>query len=203
MSEERIILEKAFEFHGHICWASTAGVKAGIAALKKLDVHRTGSSDELHCILEIGDNHGAQCFADGVQYATGCTLGKGNIEKTGWGKLAFTLIDKKNQKSIRISYKPGRHEMIAKSLFMRKRGQGIPPTQIPKEEAMEMADIIWDAPESEVLLIGDVQDYEWRDDFGEIMGLIPCSQCGEMVSKVYLRVVGKAHMCIPCSGYDR
>ena len=200
---EKDILKKAFEFHGHICWASAAGVRAGIAALRELSVQRTGSSGELHCILEIGDNHGAQCFADGVQYATGCTLGKGNIEKAGWGKLALTLIDKKKEKSVRVSYNPGRHKMIAESDFMRKRGQGIPPTQIPAEEAWAMADIVWEAPESEVLTIESVQDYNWGDDFGEIMGLVPCSQCGELVSKVYLRVVGEAHMCIPCSGYDR
>ena len=200
---DKEILKKAFEFHGHICWASAAGVRAAMAALRELSVQRTGSSGELHCILEIGENHGAQCFADGVQYATGCTLGKGNIEKAGWGKLALTLIDKKKEKAVRVSYKPGRHKMIAESDFMRKRGQGIPPTQIPAEEAWAMADIIWDAPETEVLTIDSVRDYEWGDDFGEIMGLVPCSQCGELVSKVYLRVVGDAHMCILCSGYER
>jgi len=30
---------------------------------------------------------------DGVQYGTGCILGKGNIEKAGWRKLAMILID--------------------------------------------------------------------------------------------------------------
>lgn len=200
---DKSVLERAFEFHGHICWASAAGVRAGLAALRELGVQRTGSSGELHCRLEIGENHGAQCFADGVQYATGCTLGKGNIEKTGLGKLALTLIDKKKEKAVRVSYKPGRHKMIAESAFMQKRGQGIPPTEIPKEEAWAMADIVWDAPESEVLSIGEVQDAEWGEDFGEIMGLMPCSQCGELVSKVYLRVVGDAYMCIPCSGYER
>ncbi len=200
---DKEVLKKAFEFHGHICWASAAGVRAGLAALRELDVQRTGSSDELHCKVEIGENHGAQCFADGVQYVTGCTLGKGNIEKTGWGKLALTLIDKKIEKAVRISYKPGRHKMIAESSFMRKRGQGVPPTQIPPEEAWEMADIVWEAPESEVLTVGSVQEYRWEDDFGEIMGLTPCSHCGELVSKVYLRVVGEKHMCIPCSGYER
>ncbi len=200
---DKDILKEAFKFHGHICWASAVGVRAGLAALRQLGVSRTGTSGELHCILEIGENHGAQCFADGVQYATGCTLGKGNIEKAGWGKLALTLIDKKNEKAVRVSYKPGRHKAIAESAFMRKRGQGIPPTKIPEEEAWEMADIVWDAPEDEVLIIGSVEDYPWGDDFGEIMGLVPCDNCGEMVSKVYLRVVGKSHMCIPCSGYER
>lgn len=200
---DREILTKAFEFHGHICWASTAGVRAGLVALRELGVQRTGTSGELHCLLEIGENHGAQCFADGVQYATGCTLGKGNIEKTGWGKLALTLVDKKKEKSVRISYKSGRHKMIAESAFMQKRGQGIPPTQIPREEAIAMADIVWEAPESEVLIVEKVENYVWGDDFGEVMGLSPCSQCGEMVSKMYLRVVGEKNMCIPCSGYER
>lgn len=196
------ILEKAFEFHGHICWASAAGVRAGLAALRELNVSRTGTSSDLHCVLEVGENHGAQCFADGVQYATGCTLGKGNIEKTGWGKLALTLIDKRAEKSVRVSYKPGRHKDIAQSAFMRKRGQGIPPTAIPAEEAWEMANIVWESPEEEVLTIGPVTPHPWKDDFGEIMGLVPCEHCGELVAKAYLRVVGNAHVCIGCSGYE-
>jgi formylmethanofuran dehydrogenase subunit E len=200
---DKKILKDAFQFHGHVCWASAAGVRAGMAALRELGVNRTGTSGELHCIVEIGDNHGAQCFADGVQYATGCTLGKGNIEKAGWGKLALTLIDKKNEKAVRVSYKPGRHKMIAESSFMTKRGLGMPPTEIPDEEAWEMADIVWEAPEDEVLWVREVEPYKWSDDFGEVLGLTPCDNCGELVSKMYLRVVGQKHMCIPCSGYDR
>lgn len=34
------------------------------------------------------------CFGDGVQYATGCTLGKGNMDKTPYGKLAVTVIER-------------------------------------------------------------------------------------------------------------
>lgn len=201
--EDKELLKEAFKFHGHICWASAAGVRAGTASLRQLAVGRARSSGDLYCVLEIGENHGAQCFADGVQYATGCTLGKGNIEKSGWGKLALTLIDKRKQKAVRVSYKPGRHQAISRSAFMRKRGLGIPPDEIPEDEAWEMVDLIWNAPEEEVLTIGHVTDHPWEDDFGEIMGLVPCDGCGEMVSKVYLRLVGGSRMCIPCSGYER
>jgi len=121
----------------------------------------------------------------------------------GWGKLALTLIEKHKGKSVRVSYKPGRHQAIAESTFMRKRGQGVSPDKIPEAEAREMVDILWDAPEAEVLAIGPVRDYPWEDDFGEIMGLAPCDGCGELVSRVYLRVVGEKRMCIPCSGYER
>lgn len=203
MEDYKQELMDMFTFHGHICWASAAGFRAGLVALRKLGTSRAGASSDLHCILEIGDNHGAQCFADGVQCSTGCTYGKWNIGKTGWGKLAFTLVDKKNQKAVRVSYKPGpHHKKVAESSFMRKRGQGIPPTEIPEEEAWEMVDIIRDTPEEELFNIGDIHPYEW-EEFGEILGMAPCDQCGELVSKVYLKVVGESHMCIPCSGYER
>lgn len=199
--KDRYILDEMFTFHGHICWASAIGARAGLAALRELGVNRTGTSGELHCLIEIGDNHGAQCFADGVQHSTGCTLGKGNMEKTGWGKLAITLIDKQKEQAVRVSYKPGRHKMIAESAFMKKRAAGVPPTDIPEKEAREMVDILWAAPEDEVLAIGEVAPFPY-EDFGEVMGLIPCDSCGELVSKKYLRVVGDKHMCIPCSGYE-
>ena len=65
-----------------------------------------------------------------------------------------------------------------------------------------MVDIIWKTPKNKVFSIGKVHPYEW-EEFGEILGMAPCSQCGELVSKVYLRLVGEKHMCIPCSGYER
>lgn len=195
------IIENTFNFHGHKCWASAVGAKAGLAALKKLNVERAHNANDLHCILEIGDNHGAQCFADGVQFTTGCTLGKYCIEKTGWGKLAFTLIDKNKQKSVRVSYKPTRHKQIAESAFMRKKSQGMKPSEIPEEDINQMLSIILDAPDDEILSISDVKDHPW-EEFGEIMGLHPCDICGELVAAPYLRVVGDKHVCIPCSGYE-
>jgi formylmethanofuran dehydrogenase subunit E len=197
---EKDVLLRAFEFHGHKCWASTAGVRAGLAALRTLGVQRAASSDALHCVVEIGNNHGAQCFADGIQFVTGCTVGKGNIEKAGWGKLAITLVDKKSERSVRVAYKGTYQKKIAESSFMKKRAAGVPPPQIPEQEAWEMIDILWNAPESDVLTIGEVQPHPFKD-YGEIMGLHPCAMCGELTAVAYLRVVGDKHVCIPCSGY--
>ncbi|WP_035240704.1 FmdE family protein [Desulfobacter vibrioformis] len=77
------ILKNAFEFHGHICWDSAAGVRAGTAALRQLNVARTGSSAGLHCILEIGENHGAQWFATAFSMAPDVYLGKVILKKPG------------------------------------------------------------------------------------------------------------------------
>ncbi|MGC1952429.1 MAG: FmdE family protein [Gammaproteobacteria bacterium] len=201
MENSRQILLDALKFHGHRCWASVAGVRAGLAALRELGVNRSGGR-QLHGFVEIGEEHGGICFGDGVQYTTGCTLGKGNLEKTPYGKLAVTLIERASNRAIRISYKPTLQKQIGASAFMTKRGQGIEPDAIPEPEQMELVNLIWDAPEAEVLAIGEVFQLE-REWFPEIMGFVPCASCGELTARAYLRVVGEKHLCIPCAGYER
>jgi len=199
--DDKQTLLNALEFHGHRCWASVAGVRVGLAALRALGVKRSGGT-QLFAIVEIGEDHGGMCFGDGVQYVTGCTFGKGNIRKQPVGKLAFTLIDKATNRAARVSYKPTLQKQIAESAFMRKRGLGVMPDEIPLEEQMELVNLVWNAPEADVLQVGEVSAYkgEWLP---EVMGFVPCASCGELTAHAYLRVVGSKLVCIPCSGYDR
>ena len=48
MDDKQILLD-ALKFHGHKCWASVAGVRVGLAALRTLDVKRSGGT-QLHGI---------------------------------------------------------------------------------------------------------------------------------------------------------
>ncbi|GAP10930.1 formylmethanofuran dehydrogenase subunit E [Bellilinea caldifistulae] len=199
--DEKDILQKALEFHGHRCWASVAGVRVGLAALKKLGVGRSGGT-ELFGIVEIGEEHGGMCFGDGIQYTTGCTFGKGNIQKQPVGKLAFTLIEKDTNRAVRVVFTSALQKQIAASAFMQKRAAGIPPNEIPLEEQMELVNLVWDAPEEQILKIGEIYEYpgNWLP---EVMGFRPCDSCGELTALAYLRVDGNHHVCIPCSGYGR
>lgn len=201
MSDDKTILNAMIKFHGHRCWASISGFRMGLAALRTLGVKRSGGS-QLLAVVEIGDDHGGMCFADGVQYATGCTVGKGNLRKAGYGKLGVILIEKASNRALRIRYKPTLQPQIAESAFMKKRGMGIMPDEIPEAEQMELVDLVWNAPEADIMTIEEV--FQWEEDWlPEIMGFVPCQACGELVAKAYLRVVGEKHVCIPCSGYDR
>jgi len=199
--DDKQILLETLKFHGHRCWASVAGVRAGLAALRMLGVKRSGGR-QLHAFIEIGEDHGGMCFGDGVQYTTGCTLGKGNMEKTPYGKLAVTLIERSTNRAVRVSYKPTLAKQITDSAFMVKRGQGMEPDQIPEAEQMELVDMVWNAAESDVLTIGEIYKFE-RDWFPELMGWVPCSACHELTARAYVRVLGDKHVCIPCSGYER
>jgi len=200
-NDDKQILLETLKFHGHRCWASVAGVRAGLAALRVLGVKRSGGR-QLHAFIEIGEDHGGMCFGDGVQYSTGCTLGKGNMEKTPYGKLAVTLIERTTNRAVRVSYKPTLAKQITDSAFMVKRGQGMEPDQIPEAEQMELVDMVWNAAEADVLIIGEVYKFE-RDWFPELMGWVTCSACHELTARAYVRVLGDKHVCIPCSGYER
>jgi len=199
--DDREILLDALKFHGHRCWASVAGVRCGQAALRTLGVKRSGGT-QLYAILETGEEHGGMCYGDGMQYTTGCTFGKGNIRKEPRGKLAFTLIEKDSNRAVRVSYKPTLQKQIAASAFMQQRAAGYQPDEIPEVDQMALVELVWNAPETDILTVGEVfaYDHNWLP---EVMGFTKCESCGELTAHAYVRLVGERKVCIPCSGYDR
>ena len=195
------ILAEALAFHGHKCWASTAGVRLGLAAMEALGASRAGAK-QLHAIIETGDYHGGMCFGDGIQFTTGCTFGKGNIEKTGEGKFAVTLVDKAAKKAVRVAYRPTLQPRIKASPFMQKRAAGVPPTEIPEAEQMEVVKLVWDAPAAEIMTVGPVEARAWSEP-DEVVRFLVCPACGELVAEPYARVAEGKIVCAACSGYPR
>lgn len=192
-------LESLVDFHGHRCWASTAGMRAGQAALRALNVNATGGK-ALHAVVEIGDHHGGMCFADGIQMATGCTYGKGNITKSNRGKLAVRLVDPASDRSVRVAYRPTLQSRIKATAFMRKRAAGVPPTEIPDAEQEEVVTIVWDAAEHEVLDIGSVEPAGWTV-IEEVVRFSVCPKCQELIAEPYLRVANGEVVCLDCADY--
>jgi formylmethanofuran dehydrogenase subunit E len=115
------------------------------------------------------------CFADGIQYTTGCTFGKGNIAKTGDGKLAVTLIDKATGRQVRVAYRPTLQPRIRQSAFMAKRMAGVPATDIPDAEQWELVNLVWDAEPDQVMTIGAVGTVEWSEP-EEVVRFAVCPQ---------------------------
>jgi hypothetical protein len=112
-----------------------------------------GPSSRLEC-LEIGENHGGMSFDDGVEYVTGDTFGKG--KKQPYGKLAVALVEKASNRALWVSYKSTLQAQIAKLAFMTKCGMGNMADEIPEAEQPELVDLMWNAPECDVLTIGEI-----------------------------------------------
>lgn len=69
MVDPKDYLELGQQFHGHKCPAMPLGLRVGAAAMNKLGIERTRDSEWL-ALLEMGDNHFASCYADGIQVIT-------------------------------------------------------------------------------------------------------------------------------------
>ena len=192
------LLEMGLAFHGHKCPAMPMGLRASLAAMEKLGVERTGDG-ALVALVEIDESHCATCFADGVQVATGCTFGKGNIKKLHYGKWGLTLIDKKRGKAVRVAPKAEAMQRNKESEFMALRKAGTPPTQIDPSISEPLVEGVMNAPLENLLTVGEVFDYAWHEDLPHTFKSVVCEECGEMVVERNARIKAGRVLCIPCA----
>lgn len=82
------LLDGAIKFHGHLGPFLVLGLKAGLAGVGYLgrDYFKTKAK------VETMPKPPRSCFIDGVQFSSGCTTGKGNIEVKTGNKVAVEFI---------------------------------------------------------------------------------------------------------------
>jgi len=191
------LFETGMKLHGHKCPAMPMGLRAGLAAMNALGVERS-QDKELRLIAETGDGHAAGCFVDGLMTATGCTYGKSNIKKLYYNKMAFTLIDSKSGRAVRVSLKP---EFLTKALgspFVQQRKAGVLPQDIPAAIADPLVNNILAMPEENFLAISAIKTVEVPQGKG-CFEVEPCSQCGELTFVNKLQDSSAGRVCIPCA----
>lgn len=93
------LLKEAVRFHGHLGPFLVLGLKAGLFANKVLgkDYFKT------RAIVETEPKPPCSCFVDGVQVATGCTMGKRNIKIKRGKSLSLIII--KDDKVVKMILK--------------------------------------------------------------------------------------------------
>ncbi|MBN1334579.1 MAG: tRNA CCA-pyrophosphorylase [Deltaproteobacteria bacterium] len=197
MIDPKDYFDAALLLHGHRCPAMPLGLRAGAAAMNALGVERSGAGT-LEAILELGDGHFAHCYADGVQMVTGCTFGKGNIRKLGYGKFGLTLVDRSTGRAVRVVPRTEKQLASKQTVFFTEyRTKGIPPTDVPAEVVQPLIDQVMRAPDEALLRVGPVIEHSVHtkaEDFDSFV----CDRCGEMVVARYGRQVGDQRVCIPC-----
>ena len=86
------LLKRAIEFHGHLGPYLVLGLKAGFYANEILGK----DPFKMKAFIETHTSPPESCFIDGIQFSTGCTLGKGNIsiKESRSLKVCFKKDDK-------------------------------------------------------------------------------------------------------------
>ena len=189
--------EHGLALHGHKCPAMPMGLRVGAAAMNALGVERARDG-QLLALIELGDDHCATCFADGVQTITGCTFGKGNIKKLHYGKWGVTIVETATGRAVRVT--PKAEAMLANKqtdFFKVYREKGIPASKVPAEVVDPLVEKVMGAPDEMLLTVGEPFTYTIPNKPHSFDGLV-CDSCGEMVVEGYARIVGDKKVCIPC-----
>ncbi len=190
-------LEAGQKFHGHKCPAMPMGLRVGAAAMNKLGVQRAPDG-QLVALVELGDDHCAHCFADGIQMITGCTYGKGNNKQLNYGKWGVTLIDRASGRAVRVV--PKTEAMLANKqsdFFKNYREKGIPASQVPPRVVEPLIAKVMGAPEGLLLTIGEPVAHSLPKKVESFAGFV-CDRCGEMTVEGYGRPLGEKKVCLPC-----
>jgi len=186
---------KCVEFHGHICPGVAIGFQAARILMERLGV-RKAPDEELVTIVETD-----ACGADAIQVMTGCTFGKGNFIFKSYGKNAFSLVDRKRRKGMRVCLRPdvfkGDPEFF--SLSEKVQNDEASPMQLERFRQLqqERTKKILDADSESLFKIEEISP-----DIPPKARIIEsgiCDFCGELTKMDLLRQMNVKKICIPCS----
>ena len=93
---EKMLWEKAKEFHGHECGGLTIGYKAALYAIELLGI-QFSDDERIVCVTEND-----ACGVDAIQAILGCSVGKGNLLFRLRGKQAFSFYNRETGKAVRL-----------------------------------------------------------------------------------------------------
>jgi len=198
MTAEEILWSKDFrkciDFHGHICPGVTIGFQAARVLMDRLGVQKS-PDEELVAIVENDS-----CSADAIQVMTGCTFGKGNFIFKNYGKQAFSLIDRKRERAVRICLLSGVLEGDPErlSLFEKVRTEKASPEERERYQQFQQGKIrnILDATAESLFKIEEISlDIPPK---AMIMESGICDFCGESAKIDLLRKMDGKKACIPC-----
>ncbi len=129
LPEELVALQR---FHGHLGVYVTLGLRMGVIGKR-----RFGHYKGLRALVEGQPEPPMRCVLDGIQFSSGCTMGKGNIAFESATEPA--VMFEKEGRRLRIELKSGWREKIDR--------------EMSKEKEIEQSRFYYEIPESEVFEI--------------------------------------------------
>lgn len=92
------ILAQSAARHSHLCPRQVLGARIGLAGAAALELAVPRNDKRLLIIIETDG-----CFADGIEAATGCTIGHRTLRVEDYGKIAATFVDVKTGQAVRVA----------------------------------------------------------------------------------------------------
>lgn len=182
------------KFHGHVCPGIIFGYRMSVRALRELS---TGAADEFVVIGETG-----RCPADGARVVTGCNEENGRLITLDVGKTAFTYVNRKSGKAVRIWIRPEIEiaDIDPKWDMLRARLADESATGEEERDYEEVnravTETLMSMPDEAMLVIRPAA--ECLPAEADSPGFVLCSACGEKVARSKSLEMADGPYCIPC-----
>jgi formylmethanofuran dehydrogenase subunit E len=169
-------LQRAIEFHGHLCPGLMIGWRAARAASRRLGL---GRAEDEELVAEVEND---SCSVDALQSMLSTTFGKGNLLFYDHGKQVFTVTDRNRGRAVRVAF-------VAEDAKPR-----LADGSTDREAFMQT---LLEAPEERLF---KVEEVEARPP-GEavIEPSLRCARCGEPTQRSKTVEVGGQKLCRPCA----
>lgn len=92
------ILRTSASHHSHLCPRQVLGARIGLAGAQAVGLKPPVLNKHLLVVLETDG-----CFADGIEAATGCSVGHRTMRVEDYGKIAATFVNIKQGRAVRVA----------------------------------------------------------------------------------------------------
>lgn len=187
------LLDRVVEFHGHMCPGLAMGIQAAQIALREIGPH--AKDEEVVAVVETD-----MCGVDGIQFLTGCTFGKGNLQHRDWGKNAYSFYRRSDGKAIRIV---GRPDAWARNPEHQALSAKVRANMATDEEKARFREL-HQSESKRVLELDPDSLFEVQPVAGpapqraRIHASVVCAQCGEGTMETRIRRIAGRELCPPC-----
>jgi formylmethanofuran dehydrogenase subunit E len=180
------LLKKSAERHSHLCPRQVLGVRIGMAGAHWLGLDVPRQDKRLLVIIETDG-----CFTDGIEVATGVTVGQRRLRIEDYGKVAATFVDTLTGQAVRIFPHPeARHTAVqyapeAANLY---DAQLFGYQSMPDKVLLECVQVVLKQSIDEILSKPGLR--------------VDCDLCGEeIMNERQLKQDGRT-LCRSCAGYS-
>ncbi len=189
-------LKQCIAFHGHLCPGLVYGYLIAKEAVNLLDLKRSADEE----VVAVCEND--SCAVDALQVLLGTTSGKGNLIIKDYGKNAYTILNRSNEKAFRFSrtdyYKYEGEYKDEFTLLEKAVSSGTAGEQEAWRHKLLKARDLISKPFGEIFLASEIECA--MPPFAPLARSESCAKCGEMTmsTKMSADENGKL-VCIPCS----
>jgi len=177
------LLERSSARHDHLCPRQVLGVRIGLAGLAILGLDSPVNKNTALIIVESDG-----CFADGIEVATGATVGHRTLRVNDFGKIAATFADVSSRRSVRIS----------PALDIRERALSYASEEPRRYFAQLQGYQVM--PDAELLRFQEVELHPTlKELISRPLARAVCDYCGEEISNERERRLNGAVLCRACA----